>query len=80
MVIRGRIEDGVVVLNENPPLPNGTEVTVFVRSEPANGRLAAEQRLRKRREAAARIAAVPDENPGDNFSGVDHDQVLYGAP
>jgi hypothetical protein len=27
-----------------------------------------------------RIAAMPDENPGDTFSGADHDKALYGAP
>jgi hypothetical protein len=26
------------------------------------------------------IAALPDENPGDVFSSVDHDKVLYGEP
>jgi hypothetical protein len=26
-----------------------------------------------------RIAALPNENPGDTFSGRDHDKVLYPA-
>ena len=29
-------------------------------------------------EILKRIAALPDEPPNDNFSGEDHDKVLYG--
>ncbi|MGI8981858.1 MAG: hypothetical protein ACR2FY_21720 [Pirellulaceae bacterium] len=27
-----------------------------------------------------RITSLPNESPGDTFSGADHDKVLYGAP
>lgn len=81
MVIRGRIEKGVVVLEPDVSLPEGTEVTVVVR-EPAEpvGEVLPEAERRRILEIMDRIAALPDENPGDTFSGADHDKVLYGRP
>ncbi len=39
------------------------------------------QEQKERLQAAlARIDALPNENPGDKFSGSDHDRQLYGAP
>jgi predicted DNA-binding antitoxin AbrB/MazE fold protein len=78
MVIRGRIEKGVVVLEEPVSLPEGTEVTVLVRaaSEEANeGALAAE----RRRVLAImdRIAAMPIQGASEPVSGADHDKALY---
>ncbi len=78
MVIRGRVEKGVVVLEEQVSLPEGTEVTVLVRaaSEEANqGALAAE----RRRVLAIMdaIAAMPIEGAGDLVNGADHDKALY---
>jgi hypothetical protein len=35
---------------------------------------------RRIREIVDRIIALPDENPGDTFSGANHDRVLYGKP
>ena len=34
--------------------------------------------LQRYREALAEIESLPNENPGDTFSGADHDRVLYG--
>jgi len=93
MVIRGRVEHGVVVLDERVSLPEGTEVTVVVRAAvqssevvtaeagpgPAAEQMSEEER-RRILEIMDRIAALPDENPGDTFSGADHDKALYGAP
>ena len=79
MVIRGRIENGVVVLPSDVSLPEGTEVTVVVRAAPeAAGDVMTEQQRRRLREALRRIESLPNENPGDTFSGADHDRVLYG--
>ena len=70
----------MVVLEDQVSLPEGTEVTVVVRAEHEAGtdRLPEEER-RRIREIMDRIADLPDENPGDTFSGADHDRVLYGA-
>lgn len=81
MVIRGRIENGVVVLKDDVSLPDGTEVTVVVRAEAeATGVEVIEEQRRRLREARTRIESLPNENPGDTFSGADHDRVLYGSP
>jgi predicted DNA-binding antitoxin AbrB/MazE fold protein len=81
MVIRGRIQDGVFVRDADVAVPEGTEVTVVV---PVVPEAVSEEILDAERqrvlEIMDRIAALPDENPGDTFSGADHDKVLYGAP
>lgn len=80
MVIRGRVHNGLVALGSEISLPEGTEVTVVVPTEPAAaaGRMTEEQR-RALHEARKEIESLPNENPGDTFSGADHDKVLYGA-
>ena len=81
MVIRGRVENGVVVLPNEVSLPNGTEVTVVVRAEtPESEETLAPEERRRISEIMDSIAAMPNENPGDTFSGADHDRVLYGEP
>ena len=86
MVARGRVQNGVVVLEEGVRLPEGTAVTV--RPEPnvcesevgvPSDRMT-EDELKRYREALAEIDSLPNENPGDTFSGADHDKVLYGKP
>ena len=39
-----------------------------------------EEEYRLVRAALDEIAALPNENPGDTFSGRDHDKALYGEP
>jgi hypothetical protein len=39
-----------------------------------------EEEYRRVRAILDEIAALPNENPGDTFSGRDHDKVLYGEP
>ena len=81
MLIRGRVQDGVVVLEPGGSLPEGTEVTVAVcAATNATGEKMSDKERRRVREIVDRIIALPDENPGDTFSGADHDQVLYGKP
>ena len=85
MVIPGRVQNGVVVLENSISLPEGTEVTVSVRAEAVSAPAESTDRMsederRRIRAIMDRIAALPDENPGDTFSGADHDKVLYGKP
>jgi hypothetical protein len=79
MEIPGRVQNGVVVLENGSSLPDGTEVKVSVCDEAVRARdaMTAEERRRYLR-ALARIDAVPNENPGDTFGGAEHDRVLYG--
>jgi hypothetical protein len=79
MVFRGRIEKGVVVLDEDVSLPEGTEVTVVVRSAPEpRGKTTAEAQNRRLVDTFQRIASLPIEGAPEPFSGADHDKVLYG--
>lgn len=81
MEIQGHYENGIIVPHNGVALPNGTQVTITVRDPSRCGseKMTDEQRSRYL-EALARIDAAPDENPGDTFSGADHDQALYGKP
>jgi len=85
MTIQGIIQNGVVVLQGGTQLPDGTPVTVLVDSEapvrPAvQGERLSESEYQRLRAIFDEIAALPNENPGDTFSGRDHDKVLYGEP
>jgi hypothetical protein len=79
MVLRGRIHNGVVAFGSEISLPEGMEVTIIVPVGPetVGGRMTAEQR-RSLHEVRTEIESLPNENPGDTFSGADHDRVLYG--
>jgi hypothetical protein len=78
MTLQGKVQNGVVVLEGGAALPEGTPVTVVVEpSSPAPSERTPEEQ-RRRRAALAELLALPDENPGDTFSGADHDKILYG--
>ena len=79
MVVHGHVENGIVIPDNNISVPDGTEVTIMVRTGPpaADDAMSEQERERYLR-ALARIDAVANENPGDAFSGADHDRVLYG--
>jgi hypothetical protein len=82
MTFDGTIQNGVVVLAGGAELPEGTQVKVVVShaAQPAlPDRMSDEERARVLA-IVERLASLPDENPGDNFSGADHDKVLYGEP
>lgn len=81
MLIRGRVHNGVVSFPSDVSLPEGLEVTVVVptSSESSESNLS-EQDLGRIRKMMDDIASLPDENPGDAFSGAEHDKVLYGEP
>jgi hypothetical protein len=79
MSIRGHVENGVVVLEPGATLPEGAEVAVAVVSMRGSDQDVLPDTERQRvREIMDRIAALPDENPGDSFGGAHHDRVLYG--
>lgn len=78
MEIRGHFEHGVIVPHDALSLPEGTKVTIIVpsTSNSSSNEMSAEAR-EKYLAALARIDATPNENPGDTFSGADHDRILY---
>lgn len=85
MTLHGTVRSGVVVLEGGAALPEGTPVTVLVEPTQATAPPAQEDRMteeeyRRIRAILDEIAALPNENPGDTFSGRDHDKVLYGEP
>jgi hypothetical protein len=85
MTLHGTFRSGVVELEGGAALPEGTPVTVLVEQShvatpPAQGARMTEEEYRRVRAIFDEIAALPNENPGDTFSGRDHDKVLYGEP
>jgi predicted DNA-binding antitoxin AbrB/MazE fold protein len=63
-------EQGVLRLSQPIPLPEGTHVEIVVISTKVSEN-------RDSGEILAKIAALPLEGKSDEFSGRDHDQVLY---
>ena len=79
MVIRGRVQNGVVILDQKAPVPDGTEVTVIVNSrETGSPACMTDAELKRYRDALSRLDALPNERPDDDFSGKHHDRALYG--
>jgi predicted DNA-binding antitoxin AbrB/MazE fold protein len=79
MEILGHYQNGMIIPNDAISLPEGTEVTIIVRNGSTPIEKQSEQDRQRYMAALARIDSVPNENPGDAFSGADHDQVLYGS-
>jgi hypothetical protein len=77
MTIQGTIRGGTIVLDEPVQIPDGTKVSVFVPVLDQRN-LSVEEEVARSKKALAELLALPNENPGDTFSGADHDQVLYG--
>jgi predicted DNA-binding antitoxin AbrB/MazE fold protein len=72
MSVEAIYEQGVLWLKEPISLEEGAHVEVIVIArEPAPGDTTAAEIL-------AGIAALPLEGDGEEFSGRDHDQILYG--
>jgi predicted DNA-binding antitoxin AbrB/MazE fold protein len=72
MTIEAIYEQGVLRLKEPVSLEEGAHVEVIVITrEPASGKATAAEILTE-------IAALPLEGDGEEFSGRDHDQILYG--
>lgn len=77
MTLQGTIRGGLVVLDEAVQVPDGTKVAVFVPAQNPTGLSPADE-VARQKAALAELLAIPNENPGDTFSGEDHDQILYG--
>jgi hypothetical protein len=76
MVIPGRVENGVVVLPAGTALPEGAEVMVSLCARANEERATMSPEHQQRYLAAlARIDAIHNENPSDDFRGADHDRV-----
>jgi hypothetical protein len=83
MTLHGTIQNGMVVFDPRPDLPNGTPVTVVVEATPTTPRQElqlSDEEHRQITEVMDRIAGLPIEGTGEPFSGRDHDRVLYGRP
>ena len=79
MVLQGHVENGVVVPDGELSLPDGTEVTIVVRSgSPSSPEAIPPSQKQSYDRALERIDSIANENPGDNLSGADHDRALYG--
>lgn len=78
MTYRGRIQNGVVVLEAGATIPEQTSVVVIPETPPDEGLV--EPSRQQLLSQIARIATLPLEGSDDGFSGADHDQVLYGKP
>jgi hypothetical protein len=84
MIARGHVKNGVIVLEDDMRLPEGTHVVVFPETPTPPGSTSQEslppEQHRRLLEAIDRIAALPLTGPDDAFRGADHDQALYGNP
>ncbi len=79
MVIRGRVENGVIVVDGDVSLPEGVEVSVVVpETAHASDDTMNDEERQRIGAIIDRIAALPIEGPDEPFSGADHDEVLYG--
>jgi hypothetical protein len=76
MTYRGRVESGVIVLDDAPPLPEGTEVQVEVMPAPAGGTLASSRAwlLELARDAERSVPGLPSD------LAEHHDHYAHGAP
>lgn len=79
MEIQGYFHNGTIVPHDDLALPEGTEVTITVRNQGmANSSRMSDEQRAKYLMALARLDSMENENPGDQFSGADHDRELYG--
>ena len=77
MVFRGKVENGVVVLNRRTRLPEGTPVTVRPVSTRATSRKP-RKRIPTLYERLKPFIGIDDSLPPDASVNIDH--YLYGAP
>jgi predicted DNA-binding antitoxin AbrB/MazE fold protein len=87
--IRAIFENGILRPLDPISLAENDVVTVVVQTETADSQEPLQSKaedvsseIAQQREALlkmfAEAASLPNENPGDTFSGADHDLVLYG--
>jgi predicted DNA-binding antitoxin AbrB/MazE fold protein len=78
ITVQAVYENGILRLMEPIALPESTTVSVTIVHEPENG---ADGEFLNAQDGAAwlaEIAALPIESGGEEFSGRDHDRILYG--
>jgi hypothetical protein len=79
MEVQGHFLNGMIVPRDSLSLPDGTEVTIIVPNEAQSAGASMSDNERERYiEALSRIDVLKNENPGDTFSGAEHDRILYG--
>ena len=78
MTLQGTIRGGMVVLDQPVEVPEGTKVSVFVPAIAPREARSVEEKVARSKAALAKLLAIPDENPNDDFRAEDHDKVLYG--
>jgi len=66
------------VLDQPVDVPDGTKVAVYLPASPKTVTQSVAEEVARQKAALAELLAMPDENPGDAFSAVDKDRVLYG--
>jgi hypothetical protein len=76
-MIRGRVKDGVVVLDDPKSLPNGAEVSVRVLRRPARKANAGKKKATVR-PGLLKLAGKAKDLPPDASVNVEH--YLYGHP
>ena len=76
MTYRGRVKNGVVVLDGQVKLPEGTEVTV--NTPPADGHSAADETIPTLYERLEPLIGVAEGLPPDLAQN--HDHYLHGRP
>jgi hypothetical protein len=85
MTLTGTIRGGVVILDGDVPLPEGTSVTVAVASHvptssPSTADKMSEEERQRVLAIGRQIAALAIEGSPEPCSGADHDKILYGSP
>ena len=83
MTLQGVVQNGVVVLEPGIQVPEGAVVSVNIAPQmpsPVNRDVMTAEEKQRLLAIVNRISSLPNENPGDTFSGADHDKVLYGEP
>ncbi len=83
MTLQGVVHNGVVVLEPGIQVPEGAVVSVYVAPQmptPLKRDRMTDEEKQRLLAAMDAITSLPNENPGDTFSGADHDKVLYGEP
>lgn len=74
MVFRGHVTDGVVVLDEETSLPNGTHVEVIVRTLPEDAGDENASFTERFAAVLGKVEGLPED------AAEHHDHYLYGVP
>jgi hypothetical protein len=77
MVIRGTVQDGLIRINVQGILPEGSNVLVTLIEAPQTD-FGSTYNLNAAKAKIREVIQLPSLGPEDGFSGVDHDKILYG--